>query len=103
MSSASGHRSRGSDDYGVFDDAKTYYASEERHSNRYGTRTRTYSQVGTIVAGDMSYSSLGMLIGFVLEQLGEAAGEDGRARAVQTWKPWLVVSSHLNERLERKY
>lgn len=47
MSNAPGHRSRGSEEYGVFDDAKTYYASEERHSNRYGVRTRTYSQVGT--------------------------------------------------------
>jgi alpha,alpha-trehalase len=47
MSSTPGHRSRGSEEYGVFDDAKTYYASEERHSNRYGVRTRTYSQVGT--------------------------------------------------------
>ncbi|KAL6908918.1 glycoside hydrolase family 37 protein [Trichoderma evansii] len=44
MSNAPGHRSRGSEEYGVFDDAKTYYASEERHSNRYGVRTRTYSQ-----------------------------------------------------------
>lgn len=33
------------DEYGVFDDAKTYYASEERHQNRFGPRTRTYSQV----------------------------------------------------------
>jgi hypothetical protein len=46
MQGTSNHRARGSDDYGVYDDAKTYYASEERHSNRYGVRTRTYSQVG---------------------------------------------------------
>lgn len=45
MQGTSNHRARGSDDYGVYDDAKTYYASEERHSNRYGVRTRTYSQV----------------------------------------------------------
>ncbi|KAM5352283.1 hypothetical protein ACJ41O_005006 [Fusarium nematophilum] len=43
MTAPSGHRSRGSDDQGVFDDAKTYYA-EERHLNRAGPRTRTYSQ-----------------------------------------------------------
>ncbi|RTE68063.1 Neutral trehalase, partial [Fusarium euwallaceae] len=39
---APSHRSRGSDD-GVFDDARTYY-TEERHTNRAGPRTRTYSQ-----------------------------------------------------------
>ncbi|CAK7246114.1 MAG: alpha,alpha-trehalase nth1 [Sporothrix thermara] len=39
-------RGRGSsDDFSVFDDARTYYTSEERHSNpRGGVRTRTYSQ-----------------------------------------------------------
>jgi alpha,alpha-trehalase len=41
------HRARGSEDFGVFDDAKTYYASDERHTNRFGPRTRTYSQVNT--------------------------------------------------------
>ncbi|KAL3953086.1 hypothetical protein ACCO45_013029 [Purpureocillium lilacinum] len=44
MASTSNHRTRGSDDFGVFDDAKTYYASEERHTNRFGARTRTFSQ-----------------------------------------------------------
>ncbi|KAJ6443326.1 neutral trehalase [Purpureocillium lavendulum] len=44
MASTSNHRSRGSDDFGIFDDAKTYYASEERHTNRFGARTRTFSQ-----------------------------------------------------------
>ncbi|UNI15739.1 Alpha,alpha-trehalase [Purpureocillium takamizusanense] len=44
MASTSNHRARGSDDFGVFDDAKTYYASEERHTNRFGARTRTFSQ-----------------------------------------------------------
>ncbi|KAK7423600.1 alpha,alpha-trehalase nth1 [Neonectria magnoliae] len=43
MSTPSNHRSRGSDEHGVFDDAKTYYA-EERHSRNFGARTRTYSQ-----------------------------------------------------------
>lgn len=40
-------RTRGSvDDTGVFDDAKTYYTADERHTiNRAGPRTRTYSQV----------------------------------------------------------
>lgn len=40
---------RGSvDDYGVYDDAKTYYTTDERHMNtRAGARTRTYSQVRT--------------------------------------------------------
>ncbi|KAH8893359.1 neutral trehalase [Thozetella sp. PMI_491] len=39
-------QSRGSvDDYGVYDDAKTYYTTAERHVNsRAGPRTRTYSQ-----------------------------------------------------------
>lgn len=45
MAAPSGHRTRGSDDLGVFDDAKSYY-TEERHQNRAGPRTRTYSQVG---------------------------------------------------------
>ncbi|KAL8404134.1 hypothetical protein RB594_009120 [Gaeumannomyces avenae] len=44
----SGGRSRGSmDDHNVFDDAKTYYTSDDRHVNlRAGPRTRTYSQNG---------------------------------------------------------
>lgn len=34
------------DDYNVYDDAKTYYTTEDRHHNyRAGARTRTYSQV----------------------------------------------------------
>lgn len=45
MAEPTKHRLRVSEDYGVFDDAKTYYASEDRHTNRYGGRTRTYSQV----------------------------------------------------------
>lgn len=45
MAGALNHKSRGSDDYGVYDDAKTYYASDERHTNKFGPRTRTYSQV----------------------------------------------------------
>jgi hypothetical protein len=45
MAAPSGHRTRGSDDLGVYDDAKSYY-TEERHQNRAGPRTRTYSQVG---------------------------------------------------------
>ena len=40
------HKSTGSDDGGIFDDAKTYYASDERHRTRFGPRNRTYSQVG---------------------------------------------------------
>ena len=48
MTTPSGdHRPRKSDDFGVYDDAKTYYA-EDRHHNRYGTRTRTYSQVNLV-------------------------------------------------------
>ncbi|KFA60303.1 hypothetical protein S40285_07694 [Stachybotrys chlorohalonatus IBT 40285] len=46
MAGSGNHRSRDSDDFGVFDDAKTYYASDERHLNRAGPRTRTYSQNG---------------------------------------------------------
>lgn len=34
------------DDHGIYDDARTYYSSEERHNHtRFGPRTRTYSQV----------------------------------------------------------
>ncbi|CAH0004857.1 unnamed protein product [Clonostachys byssicola] len=44
MSGPGGHRARGSDEYNVYDDAKTYYGSADRHNNRFGTRTRTYSQ-----------------------------------------------------------
>jgi len=46
MSSSGLSRSRGSaDDFSAFDDARTYYTSEERHTNlRAGARTRTYSQ-----------------------------------------------------------
>lgn len=43
MAGTTAHRARGSEDYGVYDDAKTYYASDERHQ-KYGARTRTYSQ-----------------------------------------------------------
>lgn len=45
MAEAMNHRQRSSEDYGVYDDAKTYYMTEERHHNRFGARTRTYSQV----------------------------------------------------------
>ncbi|KAM3514617.1 hypothetical protein MY11210_001723 [Beauveria gryllotalpidicola] len=44
----SAHRPRGSEDFGVFDDAKTYYASDERHTGRFANRTRTYSQSSLI-------------------------------------------------------
>ncbi|CAI6086301.1 hypothetical protein V2G26_003493 [Clonostachys chloroleuca] len=44
MSGSGGHRARGSDEYNVYDDAKTYYGSADRHNNRFGARTRTYSQ-----------------------------------------------------------
>jgi alpha,alpha-trehalase len=46
MSSSGLARRQGSaDDVGVYDDAKTYYASNERHTNtRAGPRQRTYSQ-----------------------------------------------------------
>jgi hypothetical protein len=37
-----------------------------------------------------------MLIDFGLEQLGEAAGEDGTFGAIQAWESWLVVSLDLN-------
>lgn len=35
----------GPNDYGVYDDAATYYNSEARHGARNHNRTRTYSQV----------------------------------------------------------
>ncbi|PHH68013.1 hypothetical protein CDD82_919 [Ophiocordyceps australis] len=44
MAQTADHRGRLSDDYGVYDDAKTYYASDERHTNRLGLRSRTFSQ-----------------------------------------------------------
>ena len=43
MAELTTHASRGSENYGVYDDAKTYYASADRH-HKYGARTRTYSQ-----------------------------------------------------------
>ncbi|KAI5462591.1 trehalase-domain-containing protein [Mariannaea sp. PMI_226] len=43
MATSSNHRNRGSEDFGVYDDAKTYY-SEERHTRNFAHRTRTYSQ-----------------------------------------------------------
>ncbi|KAI1876237.1 uncharacterized protein JN550_001733 [Neoarthrinium moseri] len=36
------------EDFGVFDDAKTYYNSDARHTNRYHARSRTYSQNGLV-------------------------------------------------------
>lgn len=45
MTEATDHRIRTSEDYGVYDDAKTYYTTEARHHTRFGARTRTYSQV----------------------------------------------------------
>ncbi|EQL03676.1 neutral trehalase [Ophiocordyceps sinensis CO18] len=54
MASTANHRSSGSDDYGVYDDAKTYYASEERHTRRFGLRTRTYSQRQAAVLNHVS-------------------------------------------------
>lgn len=40
-----GPRKDSGDDFGVFDDARTYYTTDERHMNtRGGVRTRTYSQ-----------------------------------------------------------
>ncbi|KFH45862.1 Neutral trehalase-like protein [Hapsidospora chrysogenum ATCC 11550] len=44
MAGTTAHRPHNADDYGVYDDAKTYYASDDRHNNRHGARTRTYSQ-----------------------------------------------------------
>lgn len=35
------------DDYGVFDDAKTYYQSERHKGTKASARTRTFSQVWT--------------------------------------------------------
>ncbi len=44
-SSGTGRGRSSTDDSNVYDDARTYYASEERHTNlRAGARTRTYSQ-----------------------------------------------------------
>lgn len=47
-----GHRRDGKDgvregsvDFGVFDDAKTYYTSDARHGDRLNKRNRTLSQV----------------------------------------------------------
>jgi hypothetical protein len=83
-------RTRGStDDFNVYDDARTYYTAEERHrNNRAGPRTRTYSQVASqlvlrsarmrTVADDMCAT----------EQLAEADGAVGHPRAVQAGQPW---------------
>lgn len=45
MTTPQNHRTRGSDDLGIYDDAKTYYAEERHNQYRAGPRTRTYSQV----------------------------------------------------------
>jgi hypothetical protein len=77
-------KSRGSvDDLGVFDDAKTYYTADERHSNnRAGPRTRTYSQVREVSpashpTADPSPSA---------EQPGEAIRASGSPRALSERK-----------------
>ncbi|ORY65011.1 neutral trehalase [Pseudomassariella vexata] len=36
------------DDLGIYDDAKTYYTSDERHTNRFHNRSRTFSQNGLV-------------------------------------------------------
>ncbi|RYP78865.1 hypothetical protein DL771_000250 [Monosporascus sp. 5C6A] len=38
------HVQRGSEDHGVYDDARTYYTSDDRHANQRHRRTRTFSQ-----------------------------------------------------------
>ncbi|RYP69649.1 hypothetical protein DL770_008194 [Monosporascus sp. CRB-9-2] len=38
------HVQRGSEDFGVYDDARTYYTSDDRHANQRHRRTRTFSQ-----------------------------------------------------------
>jgi alpha,alpha-trehalase len=44
MAEQASQRTRDSEDHGgVYDDAKTYYTSDTRHT-KYGPRTRTYSQ-----------------------------------------------------------
>jgi hypothetical protein len=43
----------GPDEFGVYDDAATYYRSEARHGGRYHNRSRTYSQVSLVPAQPM--------------------------------------------------
>lgn len=47
------------DDFGVFDDAKTYYSSDKRHRDRFQNRTRTFSQVHLPVALRVELVKLG--------------------------------------------
>lgn len=83
MASTVNRRSRGSEDFGVFDDAKTYYASDERHTRRFGLRTRTYSQVGS--SRRPCYRAFSSLTS--PEQPAQAVGEDRVSRALSPRKP----------------
>lgn len=76
MAEPSKPQSRGStDDYSAFDDAKTYYTSEERHINtRSGVRTRTYSQNGL----QKQFSRLGLKEPFRRGSHDEATPKQGR-------------------------
>jgi hypothetical protein len=82
MAAPSGHRSRGSDDLGVFDDAKSYY-TEERHQNRAGPRTRTYSQVGVT-----DFVMLSLELTSKTEQLDVPFRASQSSRAFSTRQPW---------------
>lgn len=81
MAAPSNHRSRGSDDLGVFDDAKSYYTAE-RHQNRAGPRTRTYSQVGVADVVMLSPELTSKT-----EQFDVPVRANQSPRAVPTWQP----------------
>jgi hypothetical protein len=53
-STKSGHTdyNLGPDEFGVYDDAATYYNSEARHGGRNHNRSRTYSQVSLVCLFD---------------------------------------------------
>jgi len=77
MSSPGLGRGRGSSDNfsNVFDDAKTYYASDERHLNsRAGPRQRTYSQNGL----QKQFARLGLKEPFRRGSHDEASSNQGR-------------------------
>ncbi len=83
----SAHRPRGSDDFGVFDDAKTYYASDERHTGRYANRTRTYSQASSIYRHVMVATQLTQ----TPEQFDQTNRANEPAGALSPWKSRYVA------------
>jgi hypothetical protein len=78
----------------VFDDAKTYYTSDERHLNtRAGARTRTYSQVN---ADSLALTACLDKVADHLRPIEQSDEADGTTRpegAISERKPWYEMHS----------